>query len=367
MAAVTTGWAGGDGLQYKSNVVNFNYAKELSTVIDALLNSTTYASRALFKAKDFNVATLLKTTKALRRTQGQWVTGAEPLNSADEAVTIQQQANRTLYSMPLVKILSEAFGRQYNAAVDYDAFQYGDILDEMVQDLSTAIVAGTGTGNQPDSLDMICDDGTNYGTLNGVTRATYPFMNGVNTNFSAVGSLSKLATMYDAISDTGPNETPTAILTTFGIFSLIESLYTPTVRHEYGFLPIGGKYPVAHKVDGMGNGFVTLDWRGIPIIRDKAVAAGVGYMLNENYLNWYGDTQTPPAFKQFLEKVTLGEAGAKEGQSVDMRPSDFHGFFFQKEMMMPTQGALLGRFWLSGQHVSFQPRRQGRFYTFTGV
>lgn len=89
--------------------------------------------------------------------------------------------------------------------------------------------------------------------------------------------------------------------------------------------------------------------------------------MNENYLNWYGDTKAPDAFKQFLTKVSLGKGGVKEGQSVDMRPSDFHGFFYQEEQMMPNQGGTIGRFWLSGQLVSFQPRRQGRFFGATGV
>ena len=269
--------------------------------------------------------------------------------------------------MPRVNILSEAFARQYNSAVDYDAFQYQDIVDEIVQDLSLAIVGGTGVGNQPDSLDMICDDGTNYGSLNGVSRTTYGLMKGTYTNFSAILSLSKLATMFDAISDTGPNETPTVLLTTFPIFSLIESLYTPTVRHNYMNLPVGGKYPKTHDADGMGNGFKSIDWRGVPVIRDKAVASGVGYMLNENYLDWYGDTQTPPAWKGILEKVSLGGSAQKNGQSVDMRPTDFTGFFYQNEMPFPTQAGLIGRFFLSGQHVSFQPKRQGKFFGATGV
>lgn len=364
MASATSGWAGGSGLQYGGNVTQFNYAKQLATVIDALLNSTSYASRALYNAKDFNQATLIKVTKALARTQGQWISGSEPLNSSDEAVTILQQANRVLYSMPKVKLLTEEFARQYNVAVDYDAFQYQDIVDSMIQDLSAAIVSGTGTGNTPDSLDMICDDGTNYDVLNGVSRSTYTLQKGTLTNWSGTGSFSKLATMIDSVSDTGPNERPTVILTTFTAFSLFESLFMPTVRHEYQTLPVGGRYPVARKADGMGQGFETLDFRGTPIIKDKAVASGVGYVLNENYLDWYGDTKSPDTFD--LKKISLG-TDAKEGQSVDMRPTDFQGFFFQEERVLPTQAATIGRFFLSGQHVSWQPRRQGKFYGFTGV
>ena len=366
MAAATSGWAGGDGLQYGANVVQFNYAKPLAKVIDIVLNSTTYASRALFNAENFDVATLLKTTKVTRRTQGQWITGLEPLNSADEIVTIQQQSNRTLYSMPKVNILSEAFAREYDKAIDYDDFQYEDIVDEVVQDLSLAIVSGTGVGNQPNSLDMICDDGTTYGTINGVTRSTYTAMKGTNTNWSAAGNLSKLATLYDAISDSGPSETPTVLLVNFTGFSLFESLYTPTVRHEYSTLPMGGRFPKAEEADKMGQGFSSLSWRGIPIIRDKAVASGVGYMLNERYLCWYGDTKAPKAWDGVLENVKLGTE-EKEGQSADERPSRFHGFFYQDERPMPSQAGLIGRLYLSGQHVSWQPRRQGRFYNFTAI
>lgn len=369
MSAATSGWNGGDGLQYGVNVTNFNYAKQLAAVIDVVLNSTTYASRALYNAENFNQTTLQKITKVTRRTQGQWVAGAEPLNSSDESVTILQQANRVMYQMPMVKIFTESFARQYNSAISYKDFQSTDIIDEMIQDLSSAIVSGTGVGNTPNSLDVICDDGTNYSTINGVNRSTYTSLAGTNTNFSAVGSLSKLATMYDTIADTAETETPTVLLVTFNEFSLVESLYSPTVRHEYSNLPVGGRSVTkasAGKGDGMGQGFTALDWRGIPMIRDKAVAAGVGYMLNENYLCWYGDNQIPPELRGFLEKVSLGSA-PKEGQSQSMRPSDLHGFFFQKEQAMPTQGSLLGRYWLSGQHVSFQPRRQGRFYGFTGV
>ncbi|SRR5258708_5428175 len=366
MASVTTGWAGGDGIQYGSRVTQFNYAKELATVVDAILNSLTTASRLLYMAEDFNRATLLKTVKISRRNQGQWVTGLEPLNSAAENVTIQMQFNRTLYSMPKVNILAEAFARQYDVGVDYDRFEYEDILDEVLQDLSSAAVAGTGTGAQPNSLDILADDGVLYDVVGGVSRATYSAMKGTNTSFSAVGSLSKFATMYSAISDTGPKEAPTIMPTTFAVFDFVEQLYNPVVKHEYKTLPIGGRYPKVQDPDGMGMGFQTMDWRGIPIIRDKAIASGVGYMLNENYLCWYGDAQTPEPYRDFLTKVTLGKGKVKEGQA-ELRPSDYHGFFFQEEQMMPNAGGIIGRFWISGQLVSFQPRRLGRWSGFTGI
>jgi len=245
-----------DGITYGNRVGHFTYDKELATVVDAILNSTTVASHLLYNAKDFNRATLLKTVKISRRTQFQEVSGLEPLNSSAEDVTIQMQFNRALASMPTVKILSEAFARQYDSAVDYDDFEYEDVLNETLRGLNDLIFAG---GTNFVGLDQIVDDATNYATIGGANRNTYTNLKGTLTSFGGTGSLSKLATMYSAVSDTGPNEMPTNIFTTFGDFDLVESLYTPTVRHEYKTLPVGGKYPVARSADGMGQGFTTLD------------------------------------------------------------------------------------------------------------
>lgn len=352
-----------EGITYGNRVGHFNYDKELATVVDAVLNSTTTASHIMHGAKNFNKHTLLKTVKISRRTQFQEVSGLEALNSAAENVTIQMQFNRALASMPTVKILAEAFGRQYDQGVDYDAFEYEDVLDETLHGLNDLIFTG---GDNIVGLDAITDDGTNFSTFAGVDRNTYTAIQGELDNFSGTGSLSKLASLYTAISDTGPKESPTNIFTTFDVFDLIESLYLPTVRHEYKTLPVGGMYPMARQADGMGQGFSTLDWRGIPIARDKSIASGKGYMLNMNYLDWYGDSQVPPNFRKFLKKVSLGKSKVKEGQAT-MKPSDYSGFFYQEEQMMPNQGGTIGRFWISGQLVSFQPRRQGQFYGFTAV
>lgn len=352
-----------DGMSYDTTVSNFNYQMELATIVDSVLNSTTLASHILYNAKNFNRYTLLKTVKAIRRTQFQEVSGLEPLNGAAENVTIQMAYNRALFSMPTVKILSEAFARQYDQGIDYDQFEYEDVLDETLYGLTSVFFNG---GTNFVGLNQITDDGTTYDDIGGDSRATYSQLKGKVQDMGGTGSLSKIASTYSAISDTGPNETPSIIATTFDTFDLIESLYLPTVRHEYKTLPVGGRYPTAQTPDGMGNGFQTMDWRGIPILRDKAIAAGYGYMLNLNYLSYYGDQKVPQSFSKFLTPVSLGKANVKEGQAT-MRPSNYAGFFYQEEQMMPNQGGTVGRFWVSGQLTSFQPKRQARWINFNNV
>lgn len=352
-----------DGLSYDTTVSNFNYQMELATIVDSILNSTTLASHILYNAKNFDKYTLLKTVKAIRRTQFQEVTGLEPLNGAAENVTIQMAYNRALFSMPSVKILAEAFARQYNQGIDYDQFEYEDILDETLYGLTGVFFNG---GTNFIGLNQLTDDGTTYDDIGGVSRATYTQMKGKVQDMAGTGSLSKMASLYSAISDTGPNETPSIIATDFAQFDLIESLYLPTVRHEYKTLPVGGRYPTAQQADGMGNGFQTMDWRGIPILRDKAIVAGYGYELNLNYLTYFGDEKVPQSFAKFLTPVSLGKTSVKEGQTT-LRPSNYAGFFFQEEQMMPNNGGTVGRFWVSGQLTSFQPRRQGRWINFNNV
>lgn len=89
-------------------------------------------------------------------------------------------------------------------------------------------------------------------------------------------------------------------------------------------------------------------------------------MLNENYLSWHGRTKIPMNFKEFVKPVSLGKGKVIEGQAA-MKPSNYHGFFYQAKQMMPNQAAIISRFYVFGQMVSFQPRRQGKLTGITSV
>ena len=361
-----------DGMAYGNNITNFSTSRAAAIVVDAILNSTTWASRMLYNAKPFNVKgrgempTLKKTVKISRRSQGQWVVGLENLNSSAENVTVQMEFNHTAYTMPVVDIMLESFAREgAGEDVDYPAFDYEDALDESVQDLSDAVY-GVGTGKQPLGLEAIVDDGTNKSTIGGLSRTTYSTLNATVTASGGTLSLSKMATLNSTITDTGKNEKTTAIVTTYDIFDLYESLLTPTVRHQYKVLSMSNKHPMAssNKI-GMGQGFNVLTYRGIPVVPDKACTAQTLYMLNEYYLKWHGRTRVPKKYKGFLKAVSLGKS-VKEGQAVE-KPSKYHGFFYQSPQMMPNQGGIISRFWLIGQLVSFNPRRQGKLTGITTV
>jgi len=354
-----------------SNVYNFSTAKAAATVVDAILNYPAFASRMLYRSKMFSgdgrseQPTIIKDMKISSRSQFQWFDGLDPLNSSAENVVIQIQFNDASASMPLVEIMTESFEREGDGQdVDYPAFEYEDAMNETVEGLSTAMFGTGGSSDEPLGLEGVVDDGTNLATYGGQTRSTYDPLDATVTASGGAMTLAKLATLRTGISDTGPKESPTVIVTTDTVGDLYEQFLTPTVSREYKVLSMGGMYPMAVEAPSMGQGFGGVNtYSGIPIIKDKKCGSGILYMLDENYLFWHGRTRVPKSFKEFVSPVSLGKTKVVEGQA-SVSPSKFHGFFYQAKQMMPNQGGIISRFYVFGQMASFQPARNGKL---TGI
>lgn len=362
------------GTALTPNVYNYSTARAAATVVDGILNYPAFASRMMFKAKEFSgdgrgeQPTLIKNVKISSRSQFQWFDGLDALNSSAENVVIQLQANDAHATMPLVEIFTESIAREGDGEdVDYPAFEYEDALNETVDGLSAAMFGVGGSSDLPLGLEGIVDGGTNLATYGGQTRASYSSLNATVTASSGTMTLAKLATLRSTISDSGPKENPTVIVASDTIADLYEQFLTPTVTREYKSMPIGGMFPVASDAPSMGQGFGGVNtYSGIPIIRDKRSTSGVLYMLNENYLNWYGRTKVPKSFKEFISPVSLGKGKVVEGQASE-QPSKYHGFFYQVKQIMPNQAGIISRFYVVGNMFSFQPRRQGKLTGITSV
>lgn len=362
------------GTPLSSNVYNFSTARAAATVVDGILNYPSFASRMLYNGIQFSgdgkgeQPTIIKDIKIAGRTQFQWFDGLDGLNSSAENVVTQLQFNDAHATMPMVEIMTESFAREGDGEdVDYPAFEYEDALNETVQGLSQAMFQ-VGGGDQPFGLEAIVDNGTNLATYGGQTRATYPSLNATVTASSGSMTLAKLATLRSTISDMGPKENPTVIVTTDAIANLYEQFLTPTVmRNNYPDTSMGGQFPTAGKLPGAGAGYGGINtYSGIPIIRDKQAPAGTLYMLNENYLKWHGRTKVPSSFKEFVSPVSLGKKKVVEGQ-ISESTTKYHGFFYQAKQMMNNQAGIISRFYVFGQMTSFQPRRQGKLTGITTI
>jgi hypothetical protein len=359
------------GIQYGNRVDTTTERKLYAKVVDNVLNSRTYISRAMGFGKPFVGKTMDFTIKITDSGLGEWFTGLETLSSAASDTTISLSFAHNSFSQPIVLPMLESFANQGPAAtIKLDTFKFEEAGAEAVQSVGSAAY-GTGTGNQILGLGAIVDDATDVSTIGGQSRSTYSALNATRTASGGTLSLSKMATLFDAVSAAGLNsEEPTSIWTTKTVWSLYEQLLAPSVRADYSSV---GYDAVAIRGDSLvkraelkgAAGFTALSYRGIPMFKDDACTSQNLFMLNEKYIQWYGRSEVPAKFAGSVEKVDLGEPSTLEG--VAAAPSKYNGWFHQKEQMMPTQAGMLGRLYVIGQLVVTQPRRNGRLTGITGI
>lgn len=361
-----------DGIPNSNRVDTLSERKLHAKVIDNVLNSATYASRLMGMGKPFTGKQYDYTIKITDSLAGQFFLGLENLNTSASDTTITLSFAHAGFTQPVVIPMLEAMANSgVTGTIPLRAFKTEEAEAEAISRMGTAIF-GTGTGGQPLGLEAIVDDGSNVGTIGGQSRTTYTQLNSTVTDFSTTLSLAKLATLTSAVSASGvASEEPTIHVTTKTIWDLYEQLLHPNVRAEYqsvGYnkVPVRGNSLVKSVELKGGAGFTGLSWRAIPVIKDDKCTAGTWYALNENYLEWRGRTIVPDGFSDHLSRVSLGKSRVTEGVMSD-RPSDFHGFFFQKEQMLPNQAGIVGRYYVIGNAMTSQPRRHGKGYNISSI
>lgn len=362
-----------DGATFGPRVDNFTYQKIYAKVVDNILNSPTLVSRFMGKAKPFVGKTMDFTVDITSDTQGQWFNGLETLDASAVNTTIPLSYAQTNFEQPKVSVMVESFANEGSQqAIPLDVFKYEKALAQALQSLGTAFY-GTGVANQMNGLGNIVLDS---GTIGGQARATYSALNSYVLASGGTLTLAKMAQVIDNVSAAGlKSEEPTVIATTKAVWSLYESLLAPTVRHMYtssGYNAMsirGTRLSTSEENLPGGQGFNALTFRNFPIIKDDFATSGVMFFLNENYLFYAGRTAVPEDWKGFLEKVNLGTMKAYEGtgaEAMDL-PSEYNGWFYQKEMVMPTQAGSIGRVYVIGQLMTDQPRRLGKLTGITSV
>lgn len=244
-----------------------------------------------------------------------------------------------------------------------------EALEETQDELFDALgdyLYGTGLGNSgkdPNGLGGIVDDGTNTTTIGGQTRATYPVLNSTVTSLSGLSlTLARMATLYSAVSSGTGMTTPTLMISNETVWDLYESLLTPIVREQYsmmGYYNVGSTGGAvrggSHEGLSGTQGFVALTYKGIPYARDEKATSQTMFMLNENWLDWYGWKGNafgyePIAFTHSQVETTYAEAPM----------SSFTGFHWSGFRTPTNQFAGIADIILVGNLASWQPRRHGK-------
>lgn len=256
-----------------------------------------------------------------------------------------------------------------------------EALEETQDELFDAVgdyLYGTGLGNggkDPNGIGAIVDDGTIVPNIGNQSRSSYPVLDATVTNLSGLGlSLARLATLYSAVSSGTGMTTPTLMISNETVWDLYESLLTPIVRENYsmmGYYSVGQKGGATRGGSNEGlsgtQGFVALTYKGIPYVRDEKAPSGKLFMLNENWIDWYGWAVAGEAARTTgYESISFAHTQT-EGTYTETPMSSFTGFNWSGFKSPTNQFAGIADVILVGNLASWQPRRHGRFDNVTQV
>lgn len=337
---------------FSNRVSDLTLEKIAPMVVDTIFTSNTFASVVLRKAKKFNSYKLKFPVKIAKSNTGGSFSGFDTFNRSAVNVTQSLEVDPKNYYQSVTLPLDEvSYNETEGEVVNLIKFQMQSAAEDMADDIGT-LFYGDGTGNSGKDfmgLEGIVDDGTNVATYFGLSRATYPTLQSTVDSSSNILSLAKLGSLYDAISD--GTQAPTHIFTTPAIFSLYEQLNQQNLKIQTA--------PMLYK-DGLkgSNGFTALDYRGVPVLKDRHCPAGKLYMVNMDDINFYAGK-----FKGFTP-ISMDK---KVIEGNDYSDFPFMGFGWSGWKESYNQAAIAGEFILSGQLFSKNPKRHGKLTGITAI
>lgn len=355
-------------MTFSQRVVSITQDDILPKVFDNFLSDNFATFRFISNGSKWGGETLKRPVKLAKNTQGGSFSALDE-HSVDSVETRQTMGyDVRAYEIPVaIPGLDLLINRSTDAQVinllqtELDSTG-ADALDDIGD-----LFYGDGTGNGSKDflgLDALVDDGTSVITLGGLSRTTYPTLNGTRTASGGTMTLTKLASLYSGVSGgSASRQKPTIIISDETVWNLQESLLAPTVQANYQ----ANGFPVvtrtsrgavsAAELKG-AQGFTSILYRGVPWVADEKSTSQTVWFINENYIDWYGVTD--PDMQSFSPGDT------HEG-TYSEAPTSNTGLQFSGMLKPINQYGQVGHIYLFGNLVTFQPRRQGRLTGVTGV
>ena len=206
-------------------------------------------------------------------------------------------------------------------------------------------------GKAPMGLAGIVDDGTTLSTYGGLARATYAGLNATVTASTGTISLLKIRQLANAVTD--GKVRPSMALTTYIVWSYIEQLLQTFQRNTYS--------DFSNMDAGAGYKSNGLIWDGLTIFRDKKVATGIFYLLNMDFLKFYGLKWwkgTPVSLKSEVIKGNIYEYNPANATKA---------FTWTNWIEAYNQGAVNGFMIMGGQLICTNPQRNAALTGITGI
>ncbi len=211
---------------------------------------------------------------------------------------------------------------------------------------------GSGFGGKaPMGLGGIVDDGTTLSTYGGLSRATYSGLNATVTASAGTISLLKVRQLNNSITD--GRVAPSMAITDYTTWSYFEQLLQPFQRNTYS--------DFKNMDAGTGYAAKGLIWDGLTIYKDKKIVTGNFYLLNLDYLKYYGLNWWEG------EAVSLEDKQIK-GNIYEYSPANAtKAFTWTNWIRAYNQGAVNGFMIMGGQLICTDPMRNGKLTGITGM
>lgn len=326
-------------------------------VVDTINQSSEIMKRVVSRPKRWNGRSFQFPLFTNNSSLGQSFKGTETFSTDIDFNTAQATIFPTGYAQPVgVSVVERSINATPAGVVELYQASYQYAQNSMITALGN-IFYGLGSGNDFDGLGLIVDDGTSTSSYAGLTRATYPTINGFLTAASA--GVLDLATMMAA--DDGATisgnmaETPNVILSNQTVWSLYDSLLEPTSRATYGAM--GGEFiaggtsvqqsPSQSDALRLNSGATSVTFRGKPMARDQKSPAGKMWFLNEN---WFEFKSLPLVGLDIVATTESVTTGAYDSYKVS-------AFQFRKPMMPVNQLSEVGIFVMYGNLYCLNPNR----------
>lgn len=213
---------------------------------------------------------------------------------------------------------------------------------------------GAGTafnGKAPMGLAGIVDNGSTLAIYGGLSRATYAGLNAVVTPSGGTISLLKTRQLSNGVTD--GRVAPDFAYTDYTTWSYVEQLLMPFQRNTYS--------DFKNMDAGTGYKAKGLIWDGLTIYKDKKCLAGNFYLLNLDYLKFYG-------LNWWKGQAVSLEDKAIVGNIYEYNPSNASkAFTWTNWIEAYAQGAVNGFMIMGGQLVCTDPMRNAVLTGITGV
>lgn len=342
---------------------NFILAKNMDNFFD---DSSFIPYRAIGNGQEWHGTTLDVPFTISKNTLGKSFSGMEVHSNGAQNNRVTASYDLRAYRIPITipgldKVVNKGEERVLGLVEQETATAFESLLDD-VSDMGYA----DGTGNSSQDflgLDALADDGTSAATIGGLSRTTYPTLAGTRTATGGTLTLDKMATFFMALtSGSGVKNRPSVFDCDETVWNLAEKLIvTGTVQANYqanGYPRVTRKSKTP--VGGLAGeaGFLSIIYRGVPIVYDAKSTSQTLWGMNENYLNWYG------AKSDDLKSISIKTL---EGSANDEAPSGDTGLQWSGFKDSFNQFGEVAYIYLLGNWITTQPRRQGRLTGITGV